>query len=82
MPVYRGAIAIMVGQDAAIECVVVRVTPDGRLTRSDAALYLGLQPATLANWALRAYGPRPSRIGRRVFYRKADLDAFIAGEAA
>ena len=79
---HSSAVAIMAGGDKAIECVVVRMTPDGRMTRNDAARYLGVQPATLANWALRAYGPPPSRIGRRrVFYRKVDLDAFIAGEA-
>ena len=76
------AVAVTAGGNTAIECVVVRMTPDGRMTRNDAARYLGVQPTTLAYWALRPYGARPRRIGGRVFYRKADLDAFIAGEAA
>jgi hypothetical protein len=62
--------------------VRVRVLPDGRMTRQDAAKYLGRQPKTLAMWALRGKGPRSIRVGGRRFYYKADLDSFIRGEAA
>ena len=70
-------VAIMSDSGSSIERVVVRLTPDGRLSRNDAAAYLGLQPKTLAMWALRAYGPPTLRVGNRVFYRKTDLDEFI-----
>ena len=65
-----------------IEVPRVRVLPDGRMTREDAALYLGLKPKTLAMWAVEGRGPKSMRVGGRCFYFKADLDAFIRGEAA
>ena len=52
----------------------VRVLPDGRMTREHAAMYLGLKVKTLAMWAIQGKGPRPIRIGGRVFYRQSDLD--------
>ena len=61
--------------------VRVRVLPDGRLTRDDAAKYLGRQPKTLAMWQLQGKGPRSVLVGGRRFYFKPDLDAFIRGEA-
>lgn len=64
-----------------IETVRVRVLPDGRMTRPDAALYLGVEVKTLAMWALKGKGPRLARLGGRVFYHKADLDMFILSEA-
>lgn len=68
--------------DGAVEQVRVRVLPDGRMTRDDAARYLGHQPKTLAMWTLQGKGPRSVKVGGRVFYYRADLDAFIRGEAA
>ena len=57
--------------------VRVRVLPDGRMTRQDAATYLGLKPKTLAMWAMEGRGPKSVRVGGRCFYFKADLDTFI-----
>ena len=68
--------------EPAIEQVRVRVLPDGRLTRKDAAKYLGRAEKTLAMWAMEARGPRVVRVGGRCFYFKNALDAFIRGEAA
>ena len=62
-----------------IELVRVRILPDGRMTRRDAAKYLGLMPKTLAMWALAGKGPRQLKVGGRVFYYQEDLDAFISG---
>jgi hypothetical protein len=64
---------------SAIEHVKVRILPDGRMARGDAARYLGHQPKTLAMWALQGKGPRSLKVGGRVFYFKDDLDAFIRG---
>ena len=58
----------------------VRVLPDGRMTRRDAAKYLGLKPKTIAMWKLRGQGPRSIKVGGRCFYRRDDLDAFIRGD--
>jgi hypothetical protein len=65
-----------------VEQVRVRVLPDGRLSRQDAARYLGMAEKTLAMWTLTGRGPKWLKVGGRVFYFKTDLDAFIRGVAA
>ena len=64
-----------------VRVLPVRVLPDGRMTRADAARYLGVQPQTLRNWACQGKGPRVTKVGGRCFYFKTDLDAFIASDA-
>jgi hypothetical protein len=55
----------------------------GRMSREDAARYLGHRPKTLAMWALSGKGPRSVKVGGRVFYFLSDLDAFVRrGEVA
>jgi len=66
----------------AIDAVRIRVLPDGRVPRKDAAIYLDREAKTLANWATRGYGPRPIRVGNRTFYNIDDLDAFVRAAAA
>lgn len=56
----------------------VNITPDGRLSRASTAAYLGVASKTLANWALKGFGPPSLKIGGRRFYRLADLQGFIA----
>ena len=69
-------------QEPAIEQVRVRILPDGRMTRKDAAKYLGRAEKTLAMWNLEGKGPKSVLVGGRRFYFKDVLDAFIRGEAA
>jgi len=59
-----------------IEITRVRATPDGRLNRKDAAIFLGLKPKTLAEYQRKGSGPLPRKVGGRVFYRMVDLEAF------
>ena len=56
----------------------VRILPDGRMTRKDAAAYLGFAPKTLATWLCEGRGPRSTKVGGRCFYHQKDLDDFIA----
>jgi hypothetical protein len=63
---------------ASIEQVRVRVLPDGRMTRDNAARYLGHASKTLAMWALQGKGPSFVKVAGRVFYYRAELDRFIA----
>jgi hypothetical protein len=63
----------------AVETVRVRGLPDGRLSRADAARYLGVTPKTLSMWQLEGKGPPSVKVGGRVFYYRSALDAFIAG---
>ena len=68
--------------EPVIEQIRVRVTPDGRLTRKDAAKYLGRAEKTLAMWQVERKGPPSVLVGGRRFYFKEALDAFIRGEEA
>ncbi|MBT4043522.1 MAG: DNA-binding protein [Rhodospirillaceae bacterium] len=65
-----------------VEKVRVRVLPDGRMSRDNAARYLGYEAKTLAMWALEGKGPKSLKVGGRVFYFKDTLDAFIRGDDA
>ena len=52
------------------------------LDEKEAAAMLALRVATLRNWRALRKGPRFVKIGQRlVRYRRADLEAFIAGDA-
>jgi hypothetical protein len=62
-----------------VEAVKVRVLPDGRLTRRDAATYLGFSEKTLAMWAVSGKGPSSVLVGSRRFYFKEVLDDYVQG---
>lgn len=54
---------------------------DDRLTPAEVADALGVEPGTLEKWrSTGRYGRSLPyyKIGRRVFYRRADVEAFIA----
>ncbi len=68
--------------EPTIEQIRVRVLPDGRLARKDAAVYLGRAEKTLAMWQMEGKGPSSVLVGGRRFYFKDDLDAFIQGHVA
>jgi len=72
----------LLGKDDMGTSTDVLILPDGRMDRRNAAAYLGNAPKTLAQWASKGIGPKFIKRGR-VWYRKADLDAWIAaGEAS
>ena len=56
-----------------IERVRVRMLPDGRMAREDAARYVGVKPKTLAQWQCDGK-LRGVRLGGRVWYYRSDLD--------
>lgn len=64
-------------RNESIEDVAVRILPDGRMTRKDAAKYLGYSEKTLAMWKMNGKGPRWVQVGGRIFHYKPDLDDFI-----
>lgn len=64
-----------------IEQVKIRVLPDGRVSGRDAAAFLGCQEKTLAMWRWQNIGPRPIKVGGRVFYRIDDLRRFAGGDS-
>ena len=66
---------------AEIEPIRIRVLPDGRMDRENAAKYLGKKPKTLAMWNLSGKGPKSQKIGGRVYYYQDDLDAYVQGQS-
>ena len=63
----------------AIDRVRIRVTPDGRVNRRDAALFLGKSPKTLAEWMRLGFGPKSHLVGGRRFYSLEELRAYADG---
>ena len=63
-----------------VDQVCVRVLPDGRVSRRDAAAILGRTPKTLADWKLRGWGPRPIIVGGRVFHDYEECLSMARGE--
>ncbi|WP_394648188.1 helix-turn-helix domain-containing protein [uncultured Sphingomonas sp.] len=61
--------------------VTILVLPDGRVSREEAARFLGYKPKTLAEWHRLGKGPKSRMVGGRRFYDIADLREF-AGQAA
>jgi len=52
---------------------------DDRLyTTKDAARYLQASHRTMEDWRLKGRGPRFSYAGKRVVYRRSELDAYLA----
>ena len=68
-------------QNEAVEQVRVRVLPDGRMSRRDAARYLGWAEKTLAMRAISGDPPHGLKVRGRCFYFKEVLDAFIRGDS-
>ena len=47
------------------------------LTTTEAAAYVGLSHRTLERYRVTGQGPPYLKVGRRVLYRRADLDAWL-----
>lgn len=59
---------------------MVQSTPDGRVTRNEAARFLGFKPKTLAEWHRLGIGPKSVLVGGRRFYHVDELEAYASGE--
>lgn len=56
--------------------------PEDKLSHGDAARHLGLAESTLAKMRCRGGSPTFMRLGRKVVYRRADLDAWLNARRA
>lgn len=65
---------------ADIEQVHVRVLPDRRVSRRDAAKIFDRTPKTMAEWKLKGWGPRPIIVGGRVFHDYDECLEMARGE--
>jgi hypothetical protein len=50
-------------RDVSVDTVRVRVLPDGRMDRDNAARYLGRARKTLAQWQTNGKGPPGKKVG-------------------
>ena len=48
------------------------------MNEKQAAEYIDQKPGTLRQWRSNAKGPAYHKKGRRIFYKKTDLDAWMA----
>lgn len=64
----------------SVEHVKVRVLPDGRVARAEAAKLFDRTPKTMAEWAAKGWGPRCIHVGGRVFHDYAECLAMARGE--
>jgi hypothetical protein len=72
---------VQVNADTALNPVRVTILPGNRVDRKNAAKALGREPKTLAEWKSRGIGPKPVKVGGRVFYDWAEVQAFAGVEA-
>ena len=56
------------------------VTAAGMISRRHAAKALSVKPKTMCEWGAKGLGPRPVKVGGRVFYRWAEVQAFAQGD--
>ncbi len=52
------------------------------LSENDLSALLGVDSHTLTVWRKKNLGPAAAKLGRGVFYRRADVDAWIAQNVA
>jgi len=55
---------------------------EDRLFMSEAAAFLRVAPSTLRFWRMKGRGPRWYKLGKRIFYDRSDLEAFIEASRA
>lgn len=72
----------MQSNDPLTPHVAAKLEPGDLVTEREAAAILGVAIQTLRNWRWRGTGVRARKVGARlVRYHRADLAAFIAGDA-
>ena len=64
----------------AVTVVKIRVLPDGRISRTEAAKLFDRTPKTLSEWAQTGWGPRCIHVGGRVFHDYAECLAMARGD--
>ncbi|WP_417850172.1 helix-turn-helix transcriptional regulator [Thalassoglobus sp.] len=52
-----------------------------KLSRADAASYIGVTKPTLATWASLGKGPKFVKVGSKVFYLQRHLDEYLESRA-
>ena len=50
------------------------------LNTPQAAKYLGVSTHALVKWRITGYGPQFCQLGRRILYRRKEIDDWISGK--
>lgn len=58
----------------------VYVNATGMISRKHAAKALGVKAKTMCEWGAKGLGPQPVRVGGRIYYRWAEVEAFAHGD--
>lgn len=66
--------------ESGVEEIMVRVLPDRRVSAEDGGKVLGRTSKTMAHWRSVGWGPRPIRVGSRIFYDYDECLAMARGE--
>jgi len=59
---------------------VAHVDPEELIGNNEAAKLIGVAPETLVQWRYQKRGPCFLKVGRLVWYRRADLAAWLAAQ--
>lgn len=77
----RSIVRSAVRAEITFEKSAVSKSPNGGdevMSEVQAASHIGQQPATLRQWRSNGKGPAYHKIERRIFYKRSDLDAWMA----
>jgi predicted DNA-binding transcriptional regulator AlpA len=59
---------------------ITEVDPDELIENDRTAKLLGVQPSTLVTWRSERRGPVYLKVGRLVYYRRADIRTWLAAQ--
>jgi hypothetical protein len=59
---------------------MVAISPDELQTEEVTAVELKVKPPTLTQWRFRGIGPKYIKVGRAVFYRRADVAEWLGAQ--
>ena len=69
-------------QEELEKVLEVTTKTNSRMSRTEAAEYLGVKYNTLSVWASEGRGPAPTKVGRKVYYLRTELDHYLAENTA
>ncbi|MDV7272122.1 helix-turn-helix domain-containing protein [Thioclava sp. A2] len=63
-----------------VETEVMKSILGELISRADLATALRMSPETLCRWGTQRIGPAPTRIGRKVYYRRDSVEQWLRAQ--
>jgi hypothetical protein len=63
-----------------MELRAMQISPDELLSTEATAAELHIQPGTLTTWRASGRGPNYVKVGRSIFYRRADIAEWLGAQ--